>query len=111
MGRALAGESSTRCVDMQLRRTWLCRLGALSTAVADPRERRLLADAQAELTDSVRALAGASTSHGCTPRPAIRAPLGSVESCDVHNTASAKIGWTVRRRRQPGPPYYGHPLL
>jgi len=46
----LAGETSTGCVAMQLRRTWLCRLGALSSAVDDPRERRLLDDARSELT-------------------------------------------------------------
>jgi transcriptional regulator with XRE-family HTH domain len=46
----LAGETSTGCFAMQLRRTWLCRLGALSSAVANLRERRLLEDARSELT-------------------------------------------------------------
>jgi transcriptional regulator with XRE-family HTH domain len=45
-----AREPDVRCLSAEVRQTWLCRLGNLSTTVADPRERRLLADAGTELS-------------------------------------------------------------
>jgi transcriptional regulator with XRE-family HTH domain len=49
-GDRLADATRKPALAAQLRQTWLCRLGALSTSVADPRERRLLAEARTELT-------------------------------------------------------------
>lgn len=47
----LTRETGRTCIVGETRQRWLCRLAGLASAVVDPRERRLLADARAELTD------------------------------------------------------------